>query len=254
MTSNERSRRVGPPYVAHRTWETLLAQLRQESDPVMPRRLDSSVWARWGFSGSNQSALKGALLFLGLTTEDYEPTPRLEALVAAYGNDDERRGVIYQLVADHYIPILPGIDLARTTRQEIRGAFRSAGSGTQTSDKAVTFFVALARDSGRFELSSQLRVRTRGRRSRQNAYETPSTEKSINTYSENDTEKRHPAPPVAQTFGTEKVIHPMLRALVDELPAQGEQWPVAKKHMFERVWSATFAYLYGGSESNDVVT
>ena len=254
MTNAERSRKSGPPYVAHRTWETLIAELRRASDPELPRRLDSSVWGGWGFSGSNQSALKGALVFLGLTTEDYEPTPRLGELIGAYGNDDERRDALYRLVVDHYSPVLRGIDLARTTRLEVREAFRKAGSGPQTSDKAVAFFVALAQESGRFELGGQLKARTRGRRNRQIVYEKLNTEKPTRSVNGKPTENESPPLQIGQTFETKKVFHPMVRALVDELPAQGEQWPVAKKQMFERVWSATLTYLYGGSETNDMGT
>ena len=232
-----------------------MQELRGASDPELPRRLDSSVWARWGFSGSNQSALKGALVFLGLTTEEYEPTRRLTELLRAYRSDEERRMVLHGLVSEYYLPLLGGIDLARTTRLEIRDAFRRAGSGQQTSDKAVTFFVALAQESGRFELSGQLaKARTHRRRNRQPGAEKQVSEKPSMAVSEKLTENDPASPQIAQPFATAKVIHPMLRALVDELPAQGEQWPVGKKQMFERVWAATLTYLYGGPDGNEMVT
>ena len=53
-------------------------------------------------------------------------------------------------------------------------------------------------------------------------------------------------------FGTEKILPPLVQALVDELPAQGEQWTVRKKQMFDNVWAAVMTYLYGDGGPSDM--
>ena len=251
MAVRESGRR-GPPYVAYRTWETLLVRLRQEAWPNLPERLDSSVWAGWNFSGSTQSALKGALVFLGLTTPDYCPTEVMAELVGAHDVDAERRQILHRLVIDRYSPVLRELDLANATRLGMREAFQIAGSGTRTSDKAVSFFVALAQDAGSIELSNQLKMRTRSSRSQRGAGG-PKNEpngKSLAKISENNAELGQ----VAHAYETKKILHPLVQALVDELPAQDEQWPVEKKQMFFDLWAASMTYLYGGPGSMAVDT
>ncbi|MDA1097246.1 MAG: DUF5343 domain-containing protein, partial [Chloroflexi bacterium] len=104
--------RKGPPYVSFRSWENLLDRLRLGMLPL-PQRLDSSIWSRMSFSGSTESALKGALVFLGLTDENYRPTRVFNELFTAFGDDAARRSILHRLVDEAYRPLMSNVDLAR---------------------------------------------------------------------------------------------------------------------------------------------
>ncbi len=251
MTTPAPDRRA-PPYVAYRTWETFLQQLKQDAWPDLPQQLDSSVWAEWGFNGSNQSALKRALVFLGLTTDDYRPTEDMKELIGSQENEVDRKAVLERIVHDRYLLVLGGMDLGNATRQQVRTAFQRAGSGTKTADKAVSFFVAIAQDAGGVVLGTQLRKRNRRSPIRGSASRKTQTENADEPIPKIDTENRTLRNQIAQVFGTEKTLEPLVQALVDELPGQGEQWPVRKKQMFDNVWNATMVYLYEDGDPIDI--
>ena len=147
MVGRERDRRA-PPYVSYKSWETFLDRVRREVLPLpLPQRFDTSVWRRLSFSGSTESAIKSCLIFLELTTVDYRPSQRMERLVAT-DSDEERQSILRSLVEERYRPVLGDIDLLRATRGEVRNAFLRAGSGPETSDKAVSFFVSFSQEAG----------------------------------------------------------------------------------------------------------
>ena len=253
MTTPGPDRRA-PPYVAYRTWETFLQQLKQDGWPDLPQQLDSSVWADWGFNGSNQSALKRTLVFLGLTTDDYRPTEDMTELIRSQENEVDRKAVLERIVHDRYLLVLGGMDLGNATRQQVRTAFQRAGSGTKTADKAVSFFVAIAQDAGGVVLGTQLRKRNRRSPTRGSTSRKTLSENSDEAIAKTDTENVVPPTQIAQVFGTEKILPPLVQALVDELPAQGEQWPVRKKQMFDNAWGAVMAYLYEDGGPSDIAT
>ena len=235
--------RKGPPYVSFRSWETLLDRLRLGMLPL-PQRLDSSIWSRMSFSGSTESALKGALVFLGLTDENYRPTRVFNELLDAFGDDETRRSIVHRLVEQAYRPLLPTVNLARATRGEVREAFFRAGSGTQTAEKAVSFFVALASDAEGFELHPRLNVRKRASRAGKRTHQTKIGRNSIDN-------KNGSMVAVSENIGhsrSEKKIHPLLQSLVDELPALGQEWPIHRKQMFQTLWDQALSYLYGAPD------
>ena len=251
MTTLDPDRRA-PPYVAYRTWETFLQQLKQDAWPDLPQQIDSSVWADWGFNGSNQSALKRALVFLGLTTDDYRPTEDMTELIRSQENEVDRKAVLERIVHDRYLLVLGDMDLGSATRQQVRAAFQRAGSGTKTADKAVSFFVAIAQDAGGIVLGTQLRKRNRRSPTRGGTSRKTQNENGDEPLAKINTENEEPRNQIVQVFGTEKILPPLVQALVDELPAQGEQWTVRKKQMFDNVWAAVMTYLYGDGGPSDM--
>ena len=116
--------------------------------------------AHHAFSGSTRSAIQGALLFFGLTDPQGKTDRRLENLARA-PNDEVKRQLLAALFDERYGPLLEGIDLPRATRGQIKTAFQNAGSGTETSEKAVSFFVSFGSEAGK-ELHPALLGAARG--------------------------------------------------------------------------------------------
>ena len=252
MTNRSRTQGSAPPYVSYKSWETFLAYLRTELMPL-PQRLDPGVWRNLPMSGTTMSAIQGALIFLGLTDTDYAPTDRLEALVQADTVERKHRA-LRNLIQDSYVPILGGMDLQRATRGQVRQAFQNAGSGAQTSEKAVTFFVSVARDAG-MEVHQSLVSRNQISRSRRR-----------NVINRNENTEKTTLPKIepknepAQN-GTEKTteletkapdgIHLALAGLLGELPKIGERWTVDSKNRFKMAFMATLDVIYPTSDEAD---
>ena len=132
VTNGNRGPGTAPPYVSYKSWDTFLAYLKTNLMPV-PERLDTSVWRQSPFSGSTKSGLQGALTFLGLTDSAGTTLGRLTNLAEAESSEAQRR-ILASIYEERYAPILGEIDPARATRQQIHGAFRSAGSANATAE------------------------------------------------------------------------------------------------------------------------
>jgi hypothetical protein len=243
MVSRARDRR-GPPYVSYTSWENLLDQLRVDVSPL-PQRLDASVWRRLKFSGSTESALKSCLVFLGLTNADYQPNPRLDRLVS--GSEEEKRRIYKALLDEKYGQVLNGISLERATRGEVREAFIRAGSGPDTAEKAVSFFVKIAQEAGQ-ELHPHLTSRAPAMRKRTRI----SSGKSRAATDGENNEKTGTALSFRRDDSGETLlldIHPALLGLLSKLPKPEEGWSLDRKEAFQRAWIATLDFLYPPTES-----
>lgn len=246
MVGRERERRA-PPYVSYKSWETFLDRVRRELLPL-PQRLDTSVWRRLSFSGSTESAMKNCIVFLGLTTPDYQPTPEFEAFIVT-DSDDERRRTLRLLIREGYGEILTGIDLQRATRGEVKSAFLRAGSGPETSDKAVSFFVSVAQEA-EMNLHPQLTTRAPATKTRKRA--TSANRRRANETENETTNKQTENTAFNPERGTPlKEVHPALRGLLGNLPREGEEWGLERKDGFQRAWNAVLDFVYAPIEVNE---
>lgn len=144
-----------PPYVPYRTFRNFTDQLREG----IPARIDRSVWGA-RYSGSSGIQLMTALKVLELVDEDGRPTPALEELVLAEG--DERRAVLTSILERHYVPIFK-LDLERSTKAQITEAFKIYGAREGVLRKCENFFVQAAQDAG-IELSQYILARRHTKR------------------------------------------------------------------------------------------
>ena len=245
VTTSSRPRGVAPPYGSYKSWETFLAYVKTDLDPL-PDRLDSSVWRSTPFSGSTRSAIQGALLFLGLTDPQGKTDRRLETL-ARSSSDEAKRQLLAALFDENYGPLLEGIDLPRATRQQIQQAFRAAGSGSSTADKAISFFVSFASEAG-IELHQNLFSRAQGTRTRR---KTANNRKDSDEQGEKETESpkkeivpENPAPVNENAVIHQDGIHPALLGVLEALPKDGQTWRNAEREKLKVAFGALLDLTY----------
>lgn len=245
MTSSPRSRGVAPPYGSYKSWETFIAFVKTDLDPL-PDQLDTSVWRNTPFSGSTRSAIQGALLFLGLMDAQGNTDRRLETLTRPV-SEEAKRQLLAALFDEKYAPLLQGIDLPRATRGQIKTAFQNAGSGPETSEKAVTFFVAFANEAGK-ELHPGLFGRGQGTRTRR---KTAANRKDSAGQPEKEAElaKKEIAsenPPLANenTVIRHDGIHPSILGVLEALPKDGESWTNADREKIKVAFSSLLDVTY----------
>lgn len=131
-----------PPYIAYKTLQTLLGDLKVHG---LPPQIDRSVLTR--FSGGVQGQVMIALRVLGLVDDKNVPTQKLVNLVEAHGTD-RYQTVIRSLVEETY-PYVLNIDLASATPSMFTKTFSEAtGAGEESLRKCRAFFLSAARDAG----------------------------------------------------------------------------------------------------------
>jgi hypothetical protein len=138
-----------PPYVAYSTLTTFLNSMRDE----LPERIDRSVMRN--LSGTQQSAIIGALRFLDLVEQSGKPTPALRELVDA----DEKHfpAHLKTLLEKHYAFLSAGgLNLERASGAQVAERFREAGMTGSTIAKAMQFYIAAAKAAG-IKLSSHIK-------------------------------------------------------------------------------------------------
>jgi hypothetical protein len=131
-----------PPYIAYKTLQTLLGDLKAHG---LPPQIDRSVLTR--FSGGVQGQLMIALRVLGLLDDKNVPTAKLASLVSAYETDAYKEH-LKALVQETY-PYVMNIGLTTATPSMFTKAFSDAtGAGEESLRKCRAFFLAAARDAG----------------------------------------------------------------------------------------------------------
>ncbi len=245
MTTNGRSRGVAPPYGSYKSWETFLAFVKTDLDPL-PDRLDSSVWRSTPFSGSTRSAIQGILLFLELIDPQGKTDRRLETL-ARSSSEESKRQLLAALFDERYGPLLEGIDLPRATRQQIQQAFRAAGSGSSTADKAISFFVSFARDAG-IELHQSLFSRVQGARTRRkispNQKDSEGQTEKEDEAPKNEIVPEKPLPVNENVVIHQDGIHPTILGLLEVLPRNGQTWTNSDREKFKVALGAALDLAY----------
>ena len=122
----------------------------------MPSHIDKSVMA--SMSGGMQSWLKAGLRYMKLIDAHDAPTDRLEALVAAEG--EQRRALLLDLFHQTYSFLQGKVDLKNTTPPKLREAINELGAQGETTEKIVAFLVAMGKEAG-VQLSPLLTKRAR---------------------------------------------------------------------------------------------
>lgn len=131
-----------PPYIAYKTLQTLLGDLKVHG---LPPQIDRSVLTR--FSGGVQGQVMITLRVLGLVDDKNVPTQKLANLVEAH-ETDRYQAAIKSLVEETY-PYVLSIDLASATPSMFTKAFSEAtGAGEESLRKCRAFFLSAARDAG----------------------------------------------------------------------------------------------------------
>ena len=213
-----------PPYVSYRTWNTFLLRLREHLP--LPPVLDTSFWHRIPFSGTNKSALRGALIYLGLMSATRHPADSLERLTKADG--EERKNLLREVVTSAYQGLLAKVDLRRATVGDMRSYFREVGASGGA--KGVNFFLSMARDAG-LELHPSLTTRrwaARRKRAQPEAHAIPPG-------------KPLPGANLQWAGADLPYSHPILKALLDQLPQPG---PWEGKKLWKKAWEANIDMLY----------
>lgn len=127
-----------PPYVAFKTFNTLIEDLKEHGLPTV---IDRSVLRR--FSGGVGSQLLSALKSLDLVDDGNAPNDSLNALVDAYDSEAYKGAV--KRVLEHAYPYLASLDLTVATPSQFAEAFRATGSKEEVLRKARTFYLNAAR-------------------------------------------------------------------------------------------------------------
>lgn len=130
-----------PPYVAFKTFGTLIEDLNEHGIPSV---IDRSVLRR--FSGGVGSQLISALKALRLIDESNRPTPQLPLLVQAHGTDGYKDAVA-TVLRDAY-PYLANLDLTTATPTQFADAFRVTGAKEDVLRKSRTFYLHAAQFAG----------------------------------------------------------------------------------------------------------
>ena len=141
-----------PPYMSYQRFESFIASLHGRT---LPPRIDRTLMQR--MSGGEQSQVRIALRFLGLTQgDDNLVTETFRALVLAYTlptvppaqQTEDWKQKLAAIVKSAYGPIIDGLDDAATQGQ-LDERFRTRGGLAGSSlVKAVRFFLAIAGEAG----------------------------------------------------------------------------------------------------------
>lgn len=140
MTSEEKDTKPVPPYLAYKTLKNFLRSLSQG----LPSRIDKTVMP--SLSGGAQSQILHALKYLNLIEHSGAPTPALEPLVKAQGEEFQAQ---FALAMRASYPFLrdSAFNLQTTTAGQLDEQFGKLASG-DTIRKCVTFFLSAAIDNG----------------------------------------------------------------------------------------------------------
>jgi hypothetical protein len=138
----ENPRKLTPPYVPWRTFETYVEGLKAFG-PALPNVIDRDSMRT--FSGATQSWLLSSLRYLNMIDDDGVPRPRLKQIVDA--TPEQRRDFYKQVISAEY-KFLEGINLQGATPKQIESAFESAGASGDTVRKSIGFFIGMAKAAG----------------------------------------------------------------------------------------------------------
>lgn len=131
-----------PPYIAYKTFQTLLGDFKEHG---LPPQIDRSVMTR--FSGGVQSQLKIALRALEYIDEQDKPTAQFKELVDAFGTDNYSTRL--KELIDRTYPYVLKLDLMTATPSMFAAAFSNATDAKEDSlRKCRAFFLAVAKDAG----------------------------------------------------------------------------------------------------------
>lgn len=144
--SKQADKGMTPAYGSFKTLITVANETRDEVGHV-PSRIDRSYMPK--LSGSAANEMIATLRFFGLVAgEKAEPTPLFEEFVMA--NDQGRKAALAKMVRQSYSFLLdaPGFNIERATAQQVHEIFRAQGVNGSTLTRAVSLFLAAAKEAG----------------------------------------------------------------------------------------------------------
>jgi len=155
----EITKKAVPPYATYQSFLNFINGLRENG---YPGHITRSMLPG---SNSGKAAMSATLSYLGLVTDNDEPTERLAKLANAkrdYGGDlKEILLASYPFFADK------SLDLANTTTDKVVQRVKELGAGGSTITKCVAFLLSAAKDASlpvsRYVKTPQV-VRTNGKR------------------------------------------------------------------------------------------
>ena len=131
---------------AYLPWKTLMAIFAMLSGGQMPHRIDRSMFP--SYSGSVVAQVLGGLRFLDLIDDEGAPTPLLESIVAASGDESAQNPLIRQMIERAYADLI-ALNLTKATRsmfeQKLSSDYGLTGS---TRRKGARFFITAAQYVG----------------------------------------------------------------------------------------------------------
>jgi len=186
MSEQETEKRAMPPYVTFKGFINFINMLRGHP---LPHQIDRSLMTN--LSGSGQSTLLACLRSLVLINPASEPTSAFEKLVAAEPESAEYKEALKGVLPNAYPFLVDGtLDIARATTRQLEEVFRAYGVSGSTINKAISFFIAAAKECG-ITVSSHITIR-KAAGPRKNG--TPSKTKSTKKNSDNDALPPPPPP------------------------------------------------------------
>ncbi len=234
MDKTESQQKRTPAYAPYESFNRLLGRLK-EALPL-PKPLDSSFWARMKFSGSMTSALRSTMVYLGLLTSDGMPSQELEGLLG--GDIKERRVVLRRIFEKVYEPILTKLDLERATSGQLRAEFKALGADGEVGKKAVSFFLAIAREAG-VQLHPHLSARQP--RAPGEKRTRPKAEGKREAKSKGESRLGTEGGVLPMVLGH---LHPAIVGLLQTVPASDSPWDAEGKQRFKVAFEAMLDVLY----------
>lgn len=200
-----------PPYAPYSSWQQLLDGLKRN----IPARIDNSYLKQYRFNQSTRSMIATALDFFRLVDKQGVPTEKLQTLAQALANGDKSQ--LRELVENSYRPLLEDIDLSTATPDMLQERFKAERAKGDVVRKCVSFFVALADDTG-MQLSPHIHRRRRQPRG-------PSANSNdTKTVSKSDSKPvtRRGRPPSVPA--RDVVERSLAASLVDKFPSANPDW------------------------------
>lgn len=143
--SKQSEKSLAPAYGSFKTLSSFSDEVREGGH--IPLQVDRTLMPK--LSGSAASETIATLRFLGLVVgEKAVPTSLFAKFVMATAED--RKPVLAQMVRDSYAFLFkaPGFDIERASGQQVADLFRAEGISGSTLTRAVSFFLAAAKDAG----------------------------------------------------------------------------------------------------------
>jgi len=160
MMSDEKSKKLTPPYVSYRSFSNFIEGLV----PTIPARIDRAFWED-KLSGTTGTQVMAALRFFNLIDEDGAPTAKLRALAPAKGS--QRATLLRQLANESYAGFFQSkTDPAEATYSILEEYFKTNYQlNTEVLRKCIKFFVSLAQ-AAEIPLSQYITKKTQPRQTK----------------------------------------------------------------------------------------
>ena len=133
-------RKASIPYISYPTFKSFMVRMAA----AIPARIDRSILS--SMSGAGQTQLLSTLRALDLIDAAGVPTSDMEPLAQAFLADD--KDMIRDMLQENYLLLFQGFSLGTATSRILVERFEEQGLSGDTVRKAISFFLAAAKDAG----------------------------------------------------------------------------------------------------------